>query len=57
MVWHSHADDPLLQSALIRDDKCPFIFLLYKAEKPSVYLSAFFPRQAGNSAVSAPINA
>ena len=30
--------------------------LLYKVEKPSVHLSAFFPRQAANSAVSASID-
>ena len=30
--------------------------LLYKAEKPSVRPSAFFPRQAVNSAVSASID-
>ena len=35
---------------------CVIYYLLYKAEKPSVRPSAFFPRQAVNSAVSASID-
>ena len=33
-----------------------WLYLLYKAEKPSVRPSAFFRRQAANSAVSASID-
>ena len=56
-IEYSHLNFHELQQQPLGITNCKSNNLLYKAEKPSVCLSAFFPRQAANSAVSTWIDA